>query len=169
MLLETERLIIREFSPEMATSLHRNSLDDDNRRFVPDEVFETIDDARKVIAYLMRCYDHGGPLVYPILLKDGCDIGYVQAVPLEKDAWEIGYHIAKEYRGKGYATEALGVFLPDIMGKLRITRIQGICVSDNIASIRVLEKCGFVKEYEGQGSFQGKECAICRYVFRSNS
>ena len=42
MRIETERLVITEFSPEMAEDVHLNSLDEDNRRFVPDEVFETV-------------------------------------------------------------------------------------------------------------------------------
>ena len=43
-LLKTERLTITEFTPDMAQAVHENSLDEDNRRFVPDEVFETVED-----------------------------------------------------------------------------------------------------------------------------
>lgn len=42
MKIKTERLIITEFTMDMAEAVHLNSLDEDNRRFVPDEVFETI-------------------------------------------------------------------------------------------------------------------------------
>ena len=45
MLFETERLIITEFTTDMARVVHENSLDEDNRRFVPDEVFETEEEA----------------------------------------------------------------------------------------------------------------------------
>ena len=51
--IETERLIITEFTPDMAQAVHENSLDDDNRRFVPDEVFETVEDAAETIEFLM--------------------------------------------------------------------------------------------------------------------
>ena len=91
MRIETERLIIAELDMSMAQSVHLNSLDDDNRRFVPDEVFETVEDAAETIEFLMNCYKTGdGPLVYPILLKNGANIGYVQAVPFENATWEIG-------------------------------------------------------------------------------
>ena len=40
-LVETERLIITELTMDMAMDVHKNSLDEDVRRFVPDEVFET--------------------------------------------------------------------------------------------------------------------------------
>ena len=111
MRIETERLIITEFDLSMAESVHKNSLDEDNRRFVPDEVFETIEDAKETIGFLMGVYESGdGPLVYPVLLMDETNIGYVQLVPIE-EGYEVGYHIGKEYTGNGYATEALGAFL----------------------------------------------------------
>ena len=82
MKIETERLIITEFDMSMAESVHINSLDDDNRRFVPDEVFETVEEAAETVEFLIGIYENGnGPLVYPVLLKDGTYIGYVQAVP----------------------------------------------------------------------------------------
>lgn len=40
MRIETERVTITEFDLSMAESVHKNSLDEDTRRFVPDEVFE---------------------------------------------------------------------------------------------------------------------------------
>ena len=45
MRLETERLVITEFATDMAKAVHENSLDEDTRRFLPDEVFETVEDA----------------------------------------------------------------------------------------------------------------------------
>ena len=45
MRIETDRLIITEFTPDMAGAVHENSLDEDNRKYVPDEVFETAEDA----------------------------------------------------------------------------------------------------------------------------
>jgi len=69
MRIETERLLITEFGLEMAEDVHKNSLDEDNRRFVPDEVFETVEDAKETIEFLMSQYGGTeGPLVYPILL-----------------------------------------------------------------------------------------------------
>ena len=52
--LETERLIITDFTLDMAQDVHLNSLDEDNRRFVPDEVFETVEDARETLDFLDR-------------------------------------------------------------------------------------------------------------------
>lgn len=165
-LLETERLTITEFTPDMAQAVHENSLDEDNRRFVPDEVFETVDEAAETIEFLMSQYGSSdGPLVYPVLMKDGANIGYVQAIPLDDGFWEIGFHIGEKYTKNGYATEAVKAFLPVIMNKLGIEKIKGICLSENIASRKVMEKCGFVLEFEGTDSYQGDQRQICRYWF----
>lgn len=164
--IKTDRLIITEFTADMAEAVHLNSLDEDNRKFNPDEVFETIEDATGVVEFLMSVYTNGdGPLVYPVLLLDGTNIGYVQAVPVDDGKWEIGYHIGKAYTGKGYATEAVKAFLPVIMPKLGITEMLGICVAENTASVKVLEKSGFVKEFEGTGSYQGEERKICKFTY----
>ena len=163
--IETERLTIAEFTLDMAEDVRKNSLDEDNRRFVPDEVFETIEEARETVEFLISRYGGGeGPFVYPVLLKDRTNIGYVQLVPVE-DGWEIGYHIAKKHTGKGYAAEAVKAFLPVMMKEHRLNRIIGICVAENYASRRVMEKCGFVKQYEGIGPYQGKNINICRYLY----
>ena len=163
--IETERLTIAEFTLDMAEDVHQNSLDEDNRRFVPDEVFETFEEARETVEFLMSRYGgEEGPFVYPVLLKDRTNIGYVQLVPVE-DGWEIGYHIAQKYTGKGYAAEAVKAFLPVMMKEHRLPQIIGICVAENYASRRVMEKCGFVKQYEGIGPYQGQEINICRYLY----
>ena len=162
--IESNRLVITVFDESMAEAVHLMSLDEDNRRFVPDEVFETVEDAKEVIAWLMRNYSSHAPLVYPVLLKNGGNIGHVQAVP-HGDGWEIGYHIAKEYTGKGYATEAVLAFLPEIMKRFGILCVVGLTLFENHASKRVLEKCGFALDYSGPGEYQGSECMICRYIY----
>ena len=165
MTIETSRLIITEFTEDMARDVHENSLDADTRRFVPDEVFETVEEAREAIRFLMSQYGgFRGPLAYPVLTRqEGSNIGYVQLVPIDGGAWEIGYHIAKKYTGNGYATEAVRAFLPHMAEAGGIREVHGICLSENAASKRVLLKCGFVPVYEGPGDYQGET----REVFRS--
>lgn len=166
MRIDTERLVITEFTMDMAEAVHLNSLDDDNRRFVPDEVFETVEEAAETVEFLMGCYTSGeGPLVYPVLLKDATYIGYVQAVPLDDGSWEVGYHIGGQHTGRGYATEALKAFLPRIMPELGIKRIAGICLAENQASVKVMERCGFVLDFEGIGSYQGTQQKISRFTY----
>ena len=157
MYIQTDRLIITQFTEAMAYSHHANSLDADNREFLPDEVCETAEAAREKITWLTGFYENAdGPLVYPVLLKDGSHIGHVQACPIQ-GGWEIGFHIAAAHTRKGYAAEAVRAFLPVVMRRLGIRQIAGICRRDNPASRRVLEKCGFVLESKTRGT--------CRYQF----
>lgn len=164
--ITTERLAITEFDESMAERVHFNSLDEDNRKFVPDEVFETVEDARDTIMFLIECYKGiNGPFVYPIILKSGENIGYVQAVPIA-EGWEVGYHIATQYTRKGYASEALKAFVPIIMERLGIEHIWGICHGDNIASHKVLEKCSFHLEHNDIGNYKGDICEIRKYLYQ---
>lgn len=162
--LQTDRLVITDFTPEMARAVHLGSLDADTRRFLPDEVFETEAVAAEVIADLMDCYSGTeGPFVHPMLVK-GEYAGYVQLVPLGDGDWEIGYHTVAAHTGKGYATEAVQAFLPVMMARLSLTRVYGVCDAENAASLRVLEKCGFVRIYEGEGMYHGRMQPIVKMV-----
>lgn len=168
--ISTNRLIITEFDLSMAEAVHLNSLDANNRRFVPDEVFETVEEATETIKFQIDNYSScNGPLVYPVLLKDHTYIGYVQAIHLNENEWEIGYHIGGNYTGQGYATEAVSAFLPVIMDQIGIDVITGICLAENIASAKVMQHCGFLKLFEGEGSYQGKQRNICKFVFKTEN
>ena len=167
MRIETERLVITEFTADMAEDVRRNSLDEDNRRFVPDEVFETEEEAREALAFLMSQYGKAeGPLAYPVLTRSGENIGYVQMVPLGDGRWEIGYHIAKQHTGRGYATEAVSAFLPVMAETVGTDEVLGICLSENIASKHVLLKCGFIPAFEGPGEYQGERREIFRSIWK---
>jgi len=167
--IKTSRLTITTFSLDMAQSVYENSQDDDTRRFVPDEVYDSVEEAREAIEFLMSRYDSAdGPFVYPIITNDGGkNIGYVQLCKVDEGAWEIGYHIAKQFTGKGYAPEAVKAFLPAMAQKLNIKEVYGICLAENVASVRVLEKCGFTQIYHGLGNYQGKEAQIIKAIWKN--
>ena len=58
----------------------------------------------------------------------------------------VGYWIGKEYWGKGVATRALAAFLHLVTDR----PLHAHVAKDNVASIRVLEKCGFSLEQTGE-------------------
>ena len=58
----------------------------------------------------------------------------------------MGYMILPQYNGKGYVTEAIDVVLEYGFNDLQMHSIEAIIDPDNIASERVLQKNGFVKE-----------------------
>lgn len=101
---------------DMAKVVQENSVDEDNKKYVPDEVWDSVEEVEETLEFLISQYgSFEGPLVYPIIVKEtNSNIGYVQLVPIEGGSWEIGYHVAKKYTGNGYATEAVKAFLPVI-------------------------------------------------------
>ena len=114
----------------MAMDIHENSLDEDTRRFVSAKVFETLEDAKETLKLLISQYgSEEGPLVYAVIKKDESkNIGYVQLVPIGDGKWEIGYHVAKAFTGKGYATEAVTAFLPVMAERVGAIEVYGIRV-----------------------------------------
>ncbi|MFQ5552140.1 MAG: GNAT family N-acetyltransferase [Thermoplasmata archaeon] len=60
---------------------------------------------------------------------------------------QIGYWIGKEYWGRGVATRALSDFLDYV----QVRPLHAHVAKHNIASIRVLEKCGFTMSGEAKG------------------
>ena len=170
MYIESDRLIITEFTPDMAPAVQENSVDEDNRKFVPDEVWDTVEEAAETLEFLISQYGaFEGPLVYPVIVKNTQEnVGYVQLCPIDDGQWEIGYHIGKRYTGKGYATEALKAFLPVITAAAGIYEVYGICLADNKASLAVMRKCGFEKIFSGIGRYQGADREIVKTVWRGS-
>jgi len=165
MMIKSERLLITDFTPDMARAVHLGSLDEDTRRFLPDEVFETENIAAAVLADLIECYaSAAGPFVHPVL-SEGVYAGYVQLVPLADGGWEIGYHTVKSMAGRGYATEAVHAFLPVMMNRLGLNQVMGVCDAENAASLRVLEKCGFTRVYEGEALYHGEMKPVVKMLY----
>ena len=88
------------------------------------------------------------------ILFDGQVAGYVTS-----HGWfgepEVSYWLGKEYWGKGIATRALAQFLH----QQPVRPLYARAVKDNIASLRVLEKCGFAicGEDKGFANARGEE------------
>lgn len=68
---------------------------------------------------------------------------------------EVSYWIGKAFWGKGIATKALS----ELLGSLKTRPLYARVAKDNLASIRVLEKCGFtVSGYKkGFANARGEE------------
>ena len=76
--------------------------------------------------------------------------------------WEVSYWIGREYWGKGVATEALSQFLDFIT----IRPLYARAAKDNIASIRVLEKCGFEMKGEDKGYSNSRAEQVEEYILK---
>jgi [ribosomal protein S5]-alanine N-acetyltransferase len=81
-----------------------------------------------------------------ILIGDG---GF--KFPGPEDDWiETGYGILPQYWNKGYATEALRALLEWVKETGRFAKVFAQVLPDNIGSIKVLEKNGFVWDGFGE-------------------
>jgi RimJ/RimL family protein N-acetyltransferase/plasmid stabilization system protein ParE len=162
---DNDKLQIVKMNQSMYYDVYKNSQDDNNRKYVPDEVFNSLEEASEVVNQIINSYDsEDGPFVYAVIRKkDSANLGYVQLVKIE-EGWEIGYHIAEIYTGNGYATEAVNLFLNYIKNNTFLKQIIGIALATNKASRRVLEKCGFELIYEGTGLYQGRKRKIIKTI-----
>ena len=154
-LFETERLIIRKFREPDAPSLYNNHLDDEVRKWFPNECYADVDEALEAIRYFVNCVDNGRlPYVLGAELKatgeliGDAGISEVEGRPREV---EVGYCIGKKYRGKGYAAELLGAITDTIASRFEISVIYGRVVHGNEKSVKVLKKNAyqFVREELG--------------------
>ena len=75
---------------------------------------------------------------------------------------EITYWIGKEYWGKGIATRALSTFLDYVP----VRPLYGRAAKDNVASLRVMEKCGFIICGEGKGFAYARGKEVEEYILK---
>ena len=75
---------------------------------------------------------------------------------------EITYWIGRDFWGNGVATAAVRLFLAEVTTR----PLYGRAAADNAGSIRVLEKCGFVKIGDERGFANARGAEIDEVVYR---
>lgn len=75
---------------------------------------------------------------------------------------EVSYWIGREFWGRGIATESLSLFLEAISTRPLYAR----AAKDNMASIRVLEKCGFEVQGEDKGYSNSRAEEVEEYILK---
>ena len=73
---------------------------------------------------------------------------------------EVSYWIGKDYWGRGIATRALAGFL----GDFKVRPLYARSAKDNVASIRVLKKCGFTISGEGKWFSNARGQEVEEYI-----
>lgn len=79
-------------------------------------------------------------------------IGFVAGTDVERFSAEIGYWLGEQYWGRGVVTEALMLTTTHAFREFNLLRLFALPFADNIASARVLEKAGYVREGTLQSS-----------------
>ncbi len=89
---------------------------------------------------------------YPFFLLRKSDNAIVGGLTLANirrgvaQAGSLGYWMGERYAGHGYMTAAVRALIPFAFGSLRLHRLEAACIPTNVASIRLLERTGFMRE-----------------------
>lgn len=147
-MFETEHLIIRKFEVEDAQYLYQNHLEQEVKKWIPNESYTDIEEAQDAISFFIDCVNVKGlPYVLAVELKENGELigdTGVNEVEGKTNEVEIGYVICKKYSGKGYATELLGAMTEFVVSTFGINVLYGRVMRGNNASIKVLEKNGYI-------------------------
>jgi len=149
--IETERLYLRELTPNDAPFAYELNLDEEVLRYTGDEPFESIEAARE----FLEKYDHYrkyGFGRWAVVSKSDneilgwCGLKYSE----DLDEFDIGFRFFKKHWNSGYATESAAACLKIGFETFSMKTIVGRARKENLASIRVLEKLGltYSKSYE---------------------
>ncbi|MEH6406078.1 MAG: GNAT family N-acetyltransferase [Leeuwenhoekiella sp.] len=142
--IETERLYLREFTPEDAADLYEISKDKKVLKYTGDEPFESIAAAEDFIKSY-SAFVKPGLGRWAILDKESQKfIGWcaLKFHPMGRVV-DLGYRLKKQYRKQGYATEAAKACLDYAFNTLKLVKLIAHAHVENKASQNVLEKIGF--------------------------
>ena len=155
-ILETDRLLLRQYVEEDAEAFFELNSDPKVLRFVPDKQLLNVEQARQIlIDHPIADYrKHGFGRGACILKSTGQQIGFAGLKYLEElDEVDVAYRLLPAFWGQGLATEAALASVRYGFDELGLKQIIGLAMPENLASIRVLEKAGL--HYTEEVSFWG--------------
>lgn len=143
-ILETPRLLLREFTPEDADALALVISDPETMRFYPAPY-----DRAGVEQWIERNrqrYQHDGVGLWAMeLTKDKIligDCGIIRQQVEGESLYEIGYHLRRDHWGRGLATEAATACRDWAFAHLKTDRLISLIRPENLPSRRVAERNG---------------------------
>jgi len=141
--IETERLLLRSFSPEDVDAMLGVYGDPEVMRFIPSGVRDAAATARMLESYA-RVQATSGYAFWAIVLKSSGrligDAGF--NVFAQTGEPELGYSLARAAWGHGYASEAARACLDAAFAHLDCGRVVALVDVDNAASQRVAARIG---------------------------
>ena len=145
--LHTRRLHLRPPRLEDAESaFERYASDSVATHFLLWKTHTTVDETAAFLSERMKSTAESGGGRWAICLQGDESMWGSIAASVEGHAAEVGYMLSPQIWGNGIMTEALGAVVSELWNHRRIRRIQASCHTDNLASERVLIKCGFERE-----------------------
>lgn len=166
MCLETQRLILRPYTGEDFEDLYAILSDEETMRYYPSPF--SPEKVKDWIRWNRENYDVFGFGLWAVTLKEtGRMIGDC-GVTMQKINGsikpEIGYHIHKDFQGKGYATEAAKKCRDYLFENTPFNRLYSYMNGENIPSFSVAEKNGMqlVETYVNDRGIHLRVYAITR-------
>ncbi len=148
--IRTDRLVLRLPDLHDVDSIRRACADPSTRRGIPFLSNPYL--RRHAVEYVRKKrlqFRRRDSLPLAIVARaDGAFVGMIELMPRSSTdrVAELGYWIAPDQRGRGYATEAARAMCDLGFDLLRLHRIEAGALARNHASIRVLHHAGFLHE-----------------------
>lgn len=140
--LETERLFLREFILEDAQSMFDLNSDPEVIKYTGDPPFESVEQAKAFIQNYCDYKKNGFGRWAMISKAENEFIGWCGLKLNEEKFIDLGFRVFRKHWNKGYASEAAKACLAYGFQTLGFDEIIGRVLSENKASIKVLEKLG---------------------------
>ncbi len=155
--LRTDRLLLRPVEPSDAIHLAHRRSDPEVARHQTWIPPYPLDRAEALIADVMAM---DGPMDdewWMFTIADQADTAVfgdlVVKLSWEGRTAEIGYTLARDAWGKGYAVESTATVVEYLFEDLGVTRVEAMLHPDNTASAQVLERVGMLFEGQTRSSF----------------
>jgi RimJ/RimL family protein N-acetyltransferase len=151
--LETERLILREWTEDDKKPFARMNADPMVMEYLPRMLDEKASD-KLVGRFQAHFKKHGFGLFAAERKEDKAFTGFVglDTVAFEAPftpAVEIAWRLDYEFWGKGYATEAARRVIEYAFEDLKLNEIVSFTVHDNARTIHIMEKLGMARDEKG--------------------
>lgn len=147
--LETERLLLRRIDSNDVNEIFVLRSDAETMKYIPRPLVENLGEAQAHIEMINDKIENNEGINWAITLKSNPKligiIGHYRIKPEHYRA-EIGYMLHPDFHGKGYITEAIEKVVDFGFHQMKLHSIEAIVDPENVASAKVLEKNGFVKE-----------------------
>jgi len=160
-ILETERLCLREFTMDDAQFIFDLNDDPEVIRYVPDPACQDLNAASNVLeTIILPQYSKYNIGRWAVELKEsGEAIGWCGIKFLEESgSYDLGYRYFRKHWRKGYGYEAAAACLEFGHTQKSLMKIIACAAVENKGSIRVLEKIGMT--YESPGFDHGEPISI---------
>ncbi|SIT03463.1 Protein N-acetyltransferase, RimJ/RimL family [Chryseobacterium ureilyticum] len=152
LILESERLTLRAFKESDIHNVHEMLQKPESTVFNPSSYSNDKNETQKLINTWKSEAEAGeNRKKFTFLIETNRDHTFVGIIGIDiikphyKNA-ETWYKLSPEIWGKGYATEALEKIIQFGFEELKLHRIEAGCAIDNIASYKVMEKSGMIRE-----------------------